>query len=58
MREDSLVSRVDVIPDGGPIQVKNIYKCDFKNILICVDEAFHDSRDFKVQRRDRNENVA
>ena len=58
VREDSLVSRVDGIPDGRPIQVKNIYKCGFKNIRICVDGPFHDSRDFKIQRRVRNENVA
>ena len=58
VREDSLVSRVDGIPDGRPIQVKHIYKCGFKNIRICVDGPFHDSRDFKIQRRVRNENVA
>ena len=58
VREDSLVSRVDGIPDGRPIQVKNIYKCGFKNIRICVDGPFHDSRDFKIQRRVRNKNVA
>ena len=34
------------------------YKCFFKNIRICVDGPFHDSRDFNIQRRDRNENVA
>ena len=58
VREDSPVSRVDGIPDGRPIQVKNIYKCGFRNIRICVDGPFHDSRDFKIQRRVRNENVA
>ena len=58
VRENSLVSRVDGIPDGRPIQVKNIYKCGFKNIRICVDRPFHDRRDFKIQRRVRNENVA
>ena len=30
-------------------------KCGFKNIRICVDGPFHDSRDFKIQRSDRNE---
>ena len=34
---------MDGIPDGRPIHVKNIYKCAFKNIRICVDGAFHDS---------------
>ena len=58
VREDSLVSRVGGIPDGRPIQVKNIYKCGLKNIRICVDGPFNDRRDFKIQRRLRNENVA
>ena len=30
-------------------------KCGFKNIRICVDGPFHDIRDVKIQRRDRNE---
>ena len=38
-----MVSCVDGIQDGRPIHVKNIYKCAFKNIRICVDGAFHDS---------------
>ena len=38
--EDSLVSRVDGVPDGRPIHVKSVYKCGFKNIWICVDGAF------------------
>ena len=58
VREDSLVSRVDGITDRRLIQVKNIYKWGFKNIRICVDGPFHDSRDFKIQRRGRSENVA
>ena len=33
-------------------------KCGFKNIRICVEGPFHDSRDFKIQQRDPNENVA
>ena len=45
--EDSLVSRVDGIPDGRPIHVKNKSKCAFKNIRICMDRAFHDSANLK-----------
>ena len=54
VREDSLVSRVGGIPDGRPIQVKNIYKCGFKNIRICVDGPFHDSRDFNNNNNNNN----
>ena len=45
----SLVSRVDGIPDGRSIHVKNIYKCGFINIQICMDGAFHDSVNLKIR---------
>ena len=44
-----MVSREDEIPDGRPIHVKNISKCAFKNIRICMDGAFHDSVDLKIR---------
>ena len=46
--DDSLVSCVHGIQDGRPIHVKNIYKCAFKNIRICVDGAFHDSVNLQI----------
>ena len=48
--QDSLVSCVDGTQDGGLIHVKNIYKCAFKNIRICVDGAFHDSVTTNITR--------
>ena len=50
--EDSLVSRVDGIPDGRPIHVKNISKCAFKNIPICMDRAFHNIVNLKIRRQE------
>ena len=43
-----MVSRVDGVPDGRPVHVKNISKCTFKNIRICMDEAFHDSVNLQI----------
>ena len=40
---------MDGIPDGRPIHVKNISKCAFENIRICMDGAFHDSINLKIR---------
>ena len=45
-----MVSCVDGSPDERAIREKTIYKCDLKNIRICVDGAFHDSVNLQIRR--------